>query len=100
VVAVAVSFLPGGFPHDLDDESIRALARSFYVVKMARYAGLLVATLLIGALAVARDAPGWVAWAMVVLVVVFVVVMALTRRRYVSSRRPPAAGPSSSSPTG
>jgi hypothetical protein len=91
--------LTPGMPRDLDDESIWRIARSFYVVKMARYAGLLVAALLIGALAVARDAPGWVPWTMVVLAVGFVVAMALTRRRYVSSRRPPSAGRSSSSPT-
>jgi hypothetical protein len=92
--------LTPGMPQDLDEASLRRIARSFYVVKMARYAALLVAALLVGALAVARDAPGWVAWTMVALAVAFVVVMALTRRRYLSSLRLPAGGPSSSSPTG
>ena len=40
-----------GGPRDLDDESMLRIARSFYVVKMARYAALVVAALAIAALA-------------------------------------------------
>ena len=87
-------------PKDLDDVSLRRLARSFYVVKMARYAALLVAALAIGAVAAVQEAPAWVPVALGVLAAGFVVAMALTRRRYVSSQRRPSGRPSSPSPTG
>jgi membrane protein implicated in regulation of membrane protease activity len=91
---------PTGMPRDLDDESLRRLAHSFYVVRVVRYAGLLVAALAIGALALVRQAPEWVAWSMLVLAAVFLVALALTRRRYVTSQRSPSSGPSSPSPRG
>ncbi|QIG41499.1 hypothetical protein G5V58_00795 [Nocardioides anomalus] len=75
--------------HDLDDETLRRLARSFYVVKMARYAGLLVALLAIGALATARSAPTWVPVVLGGLAVAFVAAMVVTRARYVSAQRRP-----------
>lgn len=87
-------------PQELDDESLRRIARTFYVVKMARYAGLLVAVLGIAALASAEDAPGFVAVTLVVLAAGFVAVMVLTRWRYVSSQRPSSAGSASPSPRG
>jgi len=89
-----------GVPHDLDDESLRRVARTFYVVKMARYAALLVAVLGVAALAAAEDAPGWVPVTLVVLGVAFVAAMVRARRRYVSSQRPASPGPASPSPRG
>jgi hypothetical protein len=79
--------------HDLDDETLRRLARSFYVVKMARYAGLLVAVLAIAALATARSAPAWVPVVLAGLAAAFAVAMVVTRVRYVSAQR--RRGPSS-----
>jgi hypothetical protein len=76
---------PSGLPRDLDDESLRRLARSFYVVRMTRYGLLLVAALGIGALAAAEGAPTWVWVSLLVLAVVFLAGMVLTRRRYVRS---------------
>jgi hypothetical protein len=89
-----------GVPHELDDESLRRIARTFYVVKLARYAALLVAALGIAALAAAEDAPGWVPVTMLVLAVAFVAAMARARARYVSSQRPTSPGPASRSPRG
>jgi hypothetical protein len=86
--------------HDLDDETLRRLARSFYVVKMARYAGLLVAVLAVGALATARSAPAWVPVVLAALAAAFAVAMVVTRVRYVSAQRrpgPPAPPPAASS---
>ena len=76
---------PRGMPRDLDDESMRKLARSFYVVRMTRYGALLVAALGTGALAAAEGAPTWVWVALLVLAVVFLTGMVLTRRRYLRS---------------
>jgi hypothetical protein len=92
--------LTPGMPHDLDEESLRRLARSFYVVKMARYGALLVAALVFVAACLATDAPKAVTATLVVLSLALALAMVVIRRRYVSSRRPPSAGPSSSSPTG
>ena len=76
------------------------LARSFYVVKMVRYAALLVASLAIVALAARRDAPGAVTAALGVVALAFAVALVATRRRYLSSRRPRPGEPSAPSPTG
>jgi hypothetical protein len=76
---------PGGMPRDLDDESLRRLARSFYVVRMTRYGALLVAALAIGALAAVEGAPTWVWVTLLVLAVVFLAGMVITRRRYLRS---------------
>ncbi|HCB05576.1 MAG TPA: hypothetical protein DEQ43_15245 [Nocardioides bacterium] len=89
-----------GGPRDLDDESMLRIARSFYVVKMARYAALVVAALAIAALAASRGAPDWVPVTLAVLAVAFVAAMAVTRRRYLTARRRPPAGTSAPSPTG
>ncbi len=90
-----------GVPQDLDDESLRRIARSFYVVRMARYALLLVAALVVAGLSAASDAPGWVSLTLVGLAVAFVVCLVATRWGYVRSRRRPAPGSASSpSPTG
>jgi heme A synthase len=91
---------PGGMPRDLDDESLRRLARSFYLVRMTRYGALVLAALGIGALAVAAGAPRWVWVTLMVLAVVFLAAMLLTRRRYVRARRPASEPPSSPSPRG
>jgi hypothetical protein len=91
---------PGGMPSDLDDGSLRRLARSFYVVRMVRYGALLVAALGIGALAAAEGAPTWARVALLVLAAVFLAAMGLTRRRYVSGRRPASGPPSARSPRG
>jgi hypothetical protein len=92
--------LTPGTPQDLDDESLRRIARSFYVVRMVRYAALLVSALVFVAACLATDAPVAVTATLVVVVLAFGVAMAATRRRYLSSLRLPAGGPSSSSPTG
>ena len=92
--------LTPGLPDDLDDESLRRIARSFYVVRMTRYAGLLAATAAMGTLAVVRGAPSWVVWTVGLLALLLLVGMALTRRRYVSSQRPASPAPASRSPRG
>jgi hypothetical protein len=81
----ALTGLPGGRPRDLDDESLRRLARSFYLVRMTRYGALVVAALGIGALAAAEGAPTWVWVTLIVLAVAFLAAMGLTHRRYVRS---------------
>jgi hypothetical protein len=89
-----------GAPKDLDDESIRRIARSFYVVRMVRYTLLSLATLGVAALSAAQDAPVVVPVVLGVLAAVFAATMVAVRRHYVSSQRPPAGGPSAPSPTG
>ena len=79
---------------------MRRIARSFYVVRMARYAVLLVAALGIAALAGADDAPAVVTVTLVVLAVAFVAAMGLTRRSYVSAQRRTSPGSPSPSPRG
>ncbi len=90
----------GGIPQDLDDESVRRIARSFYVVRMVRYALLLFALVVFLVASIAQDVPGVVAVAMVVAIVGMLVAGAATHRRYVSSQRPPSGPPSSASPRG
>jgi hypothetical protein len=87
-------------PQDLDDESLRRLARSFYVVKMVRYAALVLSALAVGALAAWQHAPTWVPVALAGLALALGAAMVLTRRRYLTAQRRAAAWPSSPSPTG
>ena len=89
-----------GIPQDLDDESLRKLARSFYVVKMLRYAALLVAALVFVFGSMTQDAPVTVTATLVVLTVALATAMVATHRRYLSSQQPPSAGPASPSPRG
>jgi hypothetical protein len=89
-----------GPPKDLGDESIRRIARSFYVVRMVRYTLLLLSSLGVAALSAARDAPVVVPVVLVVLAAVFAATMVAVRHHYVSSQRLPGGGPSSASPTG
>lgn len=71
-----------GVPQELDEEALRRIAHSFYVVKMARYAALLVAALGVAALAGAEDAPAGVTVGLVALGVAFAGVMVVTALRY------------------
>ena len=87
-------------PKDVDDESMRRIARSFYVVKMVRYALLFVAMVVFLVASLVTDAPTAVAVALVVTMVALVGAAGATRRRYVSSQRPPSARPASPSPRG
>lgn len=86
-------------PKELDDAALQGIARSFYVVKMVRYAALLVAALAIAALAASREAPAWVPLGLVGLAVAFAAAMALTRSRYVTAQRRLGTA-SAPSPTG
>ena len=92
--------MTGGVPQDLDDASIDRIARSFYVVRMVRYALLLVALTVFLVATLVRDAPGVVAVAMVGAVACVLVAVVATRRRYVRSRTPARDGTSPASPTG
>ena len=87
-------------PRDLDEESARRVARSFYRVRMVRYALLLVALVVFLAASVARDAPTAVVVGMAVALVALVGVVAATHRTFLRSQRPPAPGPSAPSPRG
>jgi len=89
-----------GPPQDLGDESLRRIARSFYVVKMVRYALLLVALVVFLVASLAQDAPRLVVVALAVTIVALLGAVGTVHKRYLSSQRPPAAGPSSPSPTG
>jgi hypothetical protein len=71
-----------GSPRDLDDESLRRVARSFYIVKMVRHALLLVSTLGIGAAGAASGAPVAVPVTLAVLATVFASLMVLTAVYY------------------
>ena len=74
---------------DLDEESLQRIARSFYVVRMVRYALLAVATLAVAALSAAQDAPAVVPLVLVGLALAVGAGMLAIRRRYVSSRPRP-----------
>ena len=89
-----------GIPQDLDDESLRRIARSFYVVKMVRYAVLLLAVVAFLFASIVQDAPRMVVVGLVLTVVALLGAVAATRRRYVSSQQPPSGWPASRSPTG
>jgi hypothetical protein len=99
-VVLGPTQVTSGPPKDLDDESIRRIARSFYVVRMVRYTLLALAALAVAALSAFEDAPAAVPVVLGVLAAVFVATMVVLRRRYVSSQRPPTGGASSPSPTG
>jgi hypothetical protein len=71
-----------GIPRDLDDETLRRVARSLYVVRMARYALLLISALGIGAASAAKDAPVAVPVTLAALAVVFGALMVLTAVYY------------------
>ena len=71
-----------GIPQDLDDEALRRIARSLYVVRMVRYGLLLVSTLGIGAASAASDAPVAVPVTLAVLAVAFASAMVLTAAYY------------------
>ena len=88
-----------GPPRDVDDESIRRIARSFYVVRMVRYAFLLVALAGFLVASLVTDAPTAVAVGLVVAIAALVVGVAATQRRFLSSQRPPS-GAASRSPRG
>ena len=90
-------FPPGGSPDDVDDDTLRRVARSFYVVRMIRYALLLVALGVILALTLATDAPTAVAAVLGVGVLALGWVALRTHRTYVRGRQPPS--PASGSPT-
>jgi uncharacterized membrane protein len=87
-------------PQELDDEAVRRIARSFYVVRMVRYALLLLALAVFLVASLVTDAPGAVEVALAVTLVALVGVVGATHRSYLSSRRPPSGGPSSPSPRG
>jgi hypothetical protein len=92
-------FLPRGIPQDVDDETYRRIAHSFYVVRMVRYA--LLAIFLVAFL-VGVELRGWPHAAAVVVGVAVVALLGLlvaTRRRYLRGRPSPWS-PTSESPTG
>jgi hypothetical protein len=92
--------LTPGMPRDLDEESLRRIARSFYVTRMVRYSLLLVALAVFLVASLARNAPSVVVVGIAGAIVVLVGVVAATHRTYVRSQRPSSAGPSSRSPRG
>jgi hypothetical protein len=92
--------LTPGIPRDLDEESVRRIARSFYVMRMVRYALLLVALVVFLAASLATDAPNAVAVGIAVTIVALVGVVVATHRTYLRSQRPSSTGPSSPSPRG
>jgi uncharacterized membrane protein YqjE len=87
-------------PRDLDEESARRVARSFYVMRMVRYALLLVALVVFLVASLVTDAPTAVAVGIVVSIMALLGVVAATHRTYLRSQRPSSAGPSSPSPRG
>jgi small-conductance mechanosensitive channel len=82
-------------PRDLDEESVRRIARSFYLMRMVRYALLLVALVVFLAASLARDAPAAVTVGIGLAIVALVGVVAATHRTYLRSQRPSPPGPSS-----
>jgi hypothetical protein len=96
-------FLPREIPRDVDDDTYRRIARSFYVVRMARYALLLCFLVLF---VVGFVLKGWPQAATIVLglaTLALLAVMVRTRHRYLRGRPAgsgPASGPTSESPTG
>jgi hypothetical protein len=99
-VVLGTTAVTSGAPKELDDESIRRIARSFYVVRMVRYTLLALAALGVAVLSAVQDAPAAVPIVLAALAAVFVATMVVLRRQWVSSRRPPTGGASSPSPTG
>jgi hypothetical protein len=82
-------------PRDLDEESARRVARSFYLMRMVRYALLLVALVVFLVATLVTDAPSAVAVGIGVAIVALVGVVAATHRTYLRSQRPSSPGPSS-----
>jgi hypothetical protein len=78
-----------GNAQDLDDESLRRITQSFYVVRMVRYALLLFATLTVAGLSAGAGAPVVVPVVLGVLALVLAATMVALRRTYVSSRPRP-----------
>lgn len=92
-------FAPRGIPQDVDDDTYRRLAHSFYVVRMVRYA-LLLGFLV--AFVIGIELSGWPQAAAVIVgigALALLGVMVATRHRYLSERRVPSS-PTSGSPTG
>jgi len=86
-------FLPRGIPEDVDDETYQRIARSFYVVRMVRYA-LLAGFLVL--FAVGFELKGWPHAATAVIgiaALAVLVLMARTHQRYVSGRPSSSASP-------
>ena len=75
--------------NDLDDTSLRALARSFYVVRMVRYA-LLVTFLVAFVVASAATDHPLVAVLLAAVALLLVASAYVTRQRYLSSVREPS----------
>jgi archaellum biogenesis protein FlaJ (TadC family) len=92
--------LTPGIPRDLDEESVRRIARSFYVMRMVRYTLLLVALVVFLVASLVTDAPTAVVVGIAVTVVALVGIVAATHRTYLRSQRPSPAGPSAPSPRG
>ena len=93
-------FPPRGIPQDIDDETYRRIARSFYVVRMVRLA-LLVGFLVVFLIGI--ELSGWPQGAAVVIgigALALLSLMVATRRSYVRMRQPREEGPASPSPTG
>jgi membrane protein YdbS with pleckstrin-like domain len=82
-------------PRDLDEESVRRIARSFHLMRMVRYALLLIALVVFLAASLAKGAPPVVAVGIGVAIVALVGVVAVTHRTYLRSQRPSPPGPSS-----
>jgi hypothetical protein len=99
-VVLGAPAVTSGPSHDLDEESVRRIARSFYVVRMVRYALLALAALGIAVVSALQDSPAAVPVVLAVLAAVFVATMVVLRRRYLSSQRPPSGAASSPSPRG
>jgi hypothetical protein len=92
-------FLPRGIPQDVDDDTYRRIAHSFYLVRMVRYALLLgfLVVFLVGV-----ELRGWPQAAAVVVGVGALAMLGLmlaTRHRYLNARRA-GSSPASGSPTG
>ena len=81
------------------DPVLLRVARSFYLVKMARYAALLLVLSAVVGLAVAADAPRAVVVVVGVLAVSILLGAVRARRRYLNALRRPVAPPASSSPS-
>ena len=92
-------FLPRSIPQDVDDETYRRIAHSFYVVRMTRYA-LLVGFLVL--FVIGFELKGWSQAATVLLGIAALALLALmvrTRQRYLKGR-PTASGPTSEPTSG
>lgn len=82
---------------DLDDATLLRIARSFYVVRMVRYAALLVSLGVVLALSLARDAPYVVSLGAGLVILALLVAAIATHRRWVRAAAQ-ASGQASGSP--